>query len=511
MKKNNFLWLWIVLGSLFLVGIIGGIVYFAISGTSQSTLGSGEIVKLAIPHYGSFECKSFPDKLGQTINIASSSGVLLSKETIGFYTNGIKNIKIISQGALIKTRIRYSICDTNGNNCGSESSFSTQVAGTYYIPSLSSIDFSQQSIRIYSEIISIPDLWNYKYWDGNKITYDATPYELVYHSTTQDIAGSVVCPTSCDLTCPDIGIRDKLIFTQGNILGFGNTAPSFEYWESISYDLNAQGGATVYNANTNQFCFAGTIYNAKTTKMQDGDTYIFPDVNTRQYKTCCPGATISSTYSDKVCQSDYTWKTIADTDKVTCINDAVCPNAGNLICQDKQLSNGYSCVNKDTNGIGICQKASGNLVECCLNSDCNKDMTCDTSSHTCKGGSIYPVCGDGKLDSGEQCDDGNTISGDGCSSTCQSEVECRMNSDCKIGQTCKDNRCIGNEITCKWYQETTPEASYLFGLIKTESGCKTASWVFWAIIISIIFFFIGIIVLIKLIFNKLSGSGKKEK
>ncbi len=30
-------------------------------------------------------------------------------------------------------------------------------------------------------------------------------------------------------------------------------------------------------------------------------------------------------------------------------------------------------------------------------------------------------CGDGVLDSGEQCDDGNNVSGDGCSATCQSE------------------------------------------------------------------------------------------
>jgi cysteine-rich repeat protein len=31
------------------------------------------------------------------------------------------------------------------------------------------------------------------------------------------------------------------------------------------------------------------------------------------------------------------------------------------------------------------------------------------------------VCGDGIVDAGEECDDGNTISGDGCSSTCMSE------------------------------------------------------------------------------------------
>jgi cysteine-rich repeat protein len=32
------------------------------------------------------------------------------------------------------------------------------------------------------------------------------------------------------------------------------------------------------------------------------------------------------------------------------------------------------------------------------------------------------ICGDGVLDPGEQCDDGNTVAGDGCSSTCQIEA-----------------------------------------------------------------------------------------
>jgi cysteine-rich repeat protein len=32
------------------------------------------------------------------------------------------------------------------------------------------------------------------------------------------------------------------------------------------------------------------------------------------------------------------------------------------------------------------------------------------------------LCGNGTLNSGEGCDDGNTVSGDGCSSTCQIEI-----------------------------------------------------------------------------------------
>jgi cysteine-rich repeat protein len=37
---------------------------------------------------------------------------------------------------------------------------------------------------------------------------------------------------------------------------------------------------------------------------------------------------------------------------------------------------------------------------------------------------VVPRCGDGHVDGrfGETCDDGNTISGDGCSTTCQKEI-----------------------------------------------------------------------------------------
>ncbi len=37
------------------------------------------------------------------------------------------------------------------------------------------------------------------------------------------------------------------------------------------------------------------------------------------------------------------------------------------------------------------------------------------------------TCGDGVLDGGEECDDGNTTSGDGCSSTCAWETNCGTN------------------------------------------------------------------------------------
>ena len=41
-----------------------------------------------------------------------------------------------------------------------------------------------------------------------------------------------------------------------------------------------------------------------------------------------------------------------------------------------------------------------------------------------------PACGDGYVNTGEQCDDGNTMSGDGCSSTCQTEMAMDTSDQC---------------------------------------------------------------------------------
>lgn len=56
----------------------------------------------------------------------------------------------------------------------------------------------------------------------------------------------------------------------------------------------------------------------------------------------------------------------------------------------------------------------------------------------CESGSTPPptgsVCGNGMIQSGEQCDDGNTASGDGCSSTCQTETVSGTSVDLRIKQ-----------------------------------------------------------------------------
>jgi len=52
----------------------------------------------------------------------------------------------------------------------------------------------------------------------------------------------------------------------------------------------------------------------------------------------------------------------------------------------------------------------------------NKTVTCPESVSISPGPCSGTVCGNGTIESGEQCDDSNTVNGDGCSSTCQTEA-----------------------------------------------------------------------------------------
>jgi cysteine-rich repeat protein len=70
-----------------------------------------------------------------------------------------------------------------------------------------------------------------------------------------------------------------------------------------------------------------------------------------------------------------------------------------------------------------------------------------------------PCCGDGTVDAGEECDDGNTTSGDGCSATCTTEhIPCCGDGTLDAGEQCDDGNttdgdgcsatCTTEEVVC---------------------------------------------------------------
>ncbi|MFH1426080.1 MAG: DUF4215 domain-containing protein [Candidatus Kerfeldbacteria bacterium] len=89
--------------------------------------------------------------------------------------------------------------------------------------------------------------------------------------------------------------------------------------------------------------------------------------------------------------------------------------------------------------------------------DVDKDGVC-TIKKTCESeDGEEPYCGDGSLDPGEECDDGNTANGDGCSAQCDFEdvPECG-NAIVEEGEECDDGNDDNNDFCSNQCDNRTP-------------------------------------------------------
>ncbi|HUH05112.1 MAG TPA: DUF4215 domain-containing protein, partial [Kofleriaceae bacterium] len=98
------------------------------------------------------------------------------------------------------------------------------------------------------------------------------------------------------------------------------------------------------------------------------------------------------------------------------------------------LGVGSSCFDSDS-------------IECANGLVCPEGTQCAADQAVC----ITDDCGNGVLDPGEVCDDGNIIAGDGCSANCLSDETCGNGIvDIAAGEVCDDGNtdegdgCAGN-------------------------------------------------------------------
>lgn len=80
------------------------------------------------------------------------------------------------------------------------------------------------------------------------------------------------------------------------------------------------------------------------------------------------------------------------------------------------------------------------------------------------------VCGNGQPEQGEQCDDGNTTAGDGCSPTCQ--VELCGTVSCDDGNVCTVDVCTDSTASTCEQTPLTGTACELDGSIETPDTCQ---------------------------------------
>jgi cysteine-rich repeat protein len=78
------------------------------------------------------------------------------------------------------------------------------------------------------------------------------------------------------------------------------------------------------------------------------------------------------------------------------------------------------------------------------------------------------MCGDGIVEGTEECDDNNTVSGDGCSADCR--IECSDNDDCDDGIFCNGLETCGGDNLCQSGEPPCPEDSYSCTTISCDEG-----------------------------------------
>jgi fibro-slime domain-containing protein len=134
------------------------------------------------------------------------------------------------------------------------------------------------------------------------------------------------------------------------------------------------------------------------------------------------------------------------------------PDAITMTCGNGVIDQGEQC--DDGNKVGgdgctrLCQIEAG--------------FSCPTPGQACV---LTAVCGDGVLASTEACDDGNTTSGDGCSSTCTIEAgwECRVPGR-KCVPACGDGMLKGTE-QCDDGNNTSGDGCSATCLIEPGASC----------------------------------------
>ncbi len=162
----------------------------------------------------------------------------------------------------------------------------------------------------------------------------------------------------------------------------------------------------------------------------------------------------------------------------------------NESCDDGDLSSGDGCEED-------CTFTCVDDAECNDGNACDGAEQCDADAHVCVGGSVpddgeqcsTPAvedgecrdelcvpkgCGDSEVVGDEECDDGNSVSGDGCEPTCA--FTCEIDEECFDGNVCTGvESCDLAMHVCRAGTplECDPENECTVGTCHPEVGCQT--------------------------------------
>jgi len=141
-----------------------------------------------------------------------------------------------------------------------------------------------------------------------------------------------------------------------------------------------------------------------------------------------------------------------------CIFDeSGCFDCGNGIKEGTESCDGTDLGNQTCEGLG---HDGGTLT-------CKDDCTLDESACT-----DASVCGDGTVAGTEECDDGNTTAGDGCSATCTWENQCTQQKTIACGGSDSDSESSSDHVSgynCSGLSYTERDTIYQFQVTADQS------------------------------------------
>ena len=155
--------------------------------------------------------------------------------------------------------------------------------------------------------------------------------------------------------------------------------------------------------------------------------------------SACCSSTCQFRPSSTVCRASTGVCDVAETctgSSSSCPSNAFRPSS--YVCRSaaNQCDVAETCTGSSSSCPSNTLRPSG--FACNDNDPCSSPDTCNGAG-VCSGPTIC-ACGNGILETGEQCDDGNLVNGDCCSSTCQYEstsTVCRPSSGpCDVADTC---------------------------------------------------------------------------
>ena len=168
---------------------------------------------------------------------------------------------------------------------------------------------------------------------------------------------------------------------------------------------------------------------------QGGDPLVCDDGNVCTDDDCDTGTGCIATPNEAMCEDGN-----ACTTEDLCVNGSCTPGLGVLQCSDENPCTDDGC-NPDIGCIFVNNADSCSDEDACTDDDVCTDGTCvpgpqkvcpddgnTCTTNTCDSNSGCVLtkqdncCGNGVKEGGEECDDGNQVSGDGCSDQCVSDL-----------------------------------------------------------------------------------------